>query len=742
MRSPVLALALVGLVFGARQPGWKDHTEYVYRVDGRSLTSLNELADQYSGIFIKAKLHVSPRSDGKLQAWISESQYAQIHSQMPNGWNSEIPESQLNFKQLGLSKKPFQIISQNGLIKSLVVEKDVANWEANVIKSIVSQFQLDLQGKRAVESHATTLPNDEKMEAVFQTMEDTVTGETETNYDIHQLPEYLVDSQPWLVPQQQLQGHGKIYEVLKSKNYTTNRAMPAYQYGFGEVQEGKPTGNRMGDFLTRSALSRVVLTGQLSKYTIQSSQTVNKIIINPTLNGKQRGSAVSSLNMTLVEVKSQTKQPQEMSSPIDIGNLVYTYEHPFASSNKVQRKLQGKDLASGESEEHTPRGKRSLLQSIKKSILGEHTEANSEEQVQYQMRPQMEESPESPLLPYYMGYHGKSIKANSDFDVKETAQRMSREISDDLAEPDQILTQSTLSKYAMLVSLVRLMNQKEIRAVTQQLYKPEQQQQQGSWMTFRDAVSEAGTGPAFLAIEEWISTKKAEKGEAAELVASMANSVRVPTEEYMQKFFSLTQNPEVMSQEQLNETSVLSFTRLLNKVYAKKTESQNQFPASSFRSFYTKDGKDFVKTVVIPYLSQQLDEAVMQADSRKIHVAIRALGSVGDKKVLEAFEPYLEGQKQASQYQRMLMILCLDKLVESNPTTAQAVMYRIYQNVGEVPEVRVAAVYQLMRTNPSAQMLQRMAQSTNVDAQEDVNAAVKSAIESLSQLEAAESQSL
>lgn len=729
----------MGLVFGARQPGFKDNTEYVYRVDGRSLTSLHELSDQYSGIFIKAKLHVSPRSDGKLQAWISESQYAQIHSQLPDGWNSEIPESQLSYKQLGLSKKPFQIISQNGLIKSLVVEKDVSNWEANVIKSILSQFQLDLQGRRAVDSHASTLPSDENMEGVFQTMEDTITGETETNYDIHRLPEYLVESQPWLVPQKQLQAHGKLYEVLKSKNYTTNRALPAYQYGFGEVEEGKPTGNRMGDFLTRSAISRVILTGQLSKYTIQSSQTVNKILINPTLNGKQRGSAVSFLNMTLLEVKTQTK-PQEMSSPIDIGNLVYTYEHPFASSNKVQRKLQGNDLDSGESEETAPRGKPSLFQSIKKSIGG-NAEANSEEQVQYQKRPQMTESPESPLLPFYMGYHGKSIKANSDFDLKETAQRMCREISDDLEQPDQILAQSTLSKYAMLVSLIRLMNQGEIRAVTEQLYKPEQQQQ-GSWMAFRDAVSEAGTGPAFLAIEEWISTKKTEKGEAAELIASMANSVRVPTEEYMQKFFALTQNPEVMRQEHLNETSVLTFTRLLNKVYGKKPESENQFPASTFRSFFTKEGKDFVRTVVIPQLSQQLDEAVRQADSRKMHVAICALGNVGDKKVLEAFEPYLEGRKQASQYQRMLMILSLNKLVDSNPKIAQTVMYRIYQNIAEVPEVRVAAVYQLMRTNPPAQMLQRMAQSTNVDAEEEVNAAVKSAIESLSQLEAAESQSL
>lgn len=47
-----------------------------------------------------------------------------------------------------------------------------------------------------------------------------------------------------------------------------------------------------------------------------------------------------------------------------------------------------------------------------------------------------------------------------------------------------------------------------------------------------------------------------------------------------------------------------------------------------------------------------------------------------------------------------------------------------------------------MRTNPPAEMLQRMAQNTNTDSQEQVNAAVKSAIESASQLNSDESDEL
>ncbi|CAG9759824.1 unnamed protein product [Ceutorhynchus assimilis] len=735
----------MGLAFASSHASWKDNTEYIYRVSGRSLTSLNELTDQYSGILLKAKLHVSTRPDGKLQARISDAQYAQIQSQLPDGWNSEISESQLNYKQLGLTDKPFKILTKEGVIKGLIVEKDVTNWEANVIKSIVSQLQLDIQGNNIIQSPINNLPKNNEMEGVFKSMEETVTGETETLYQIHRLPEYLTQSQPWLVPQQQLNFHGQIYEVIKSKNYSNTEDIPAYYYGFGEIIAGEPTGNRMGQFYTRQSSSRMILTGKVSKYTIQSSQTVDKIIINPTINARQQGSAISALNLTLSEVKSQSQQAQEMSNPVEIGNLVYTYERPFAKSNKVHEKMQGDNLSSESSEEGNESTWKKFRQSAEQMIkkMQQDDSSSSEETMQYQPRPSMTEAPQFPLLPYFMGYHGKSVRTDKDFDPKQIVEKIAREISEDVQQPEKILTQSTLSKYAMLCSLVRTMDKDDIKSLAEKLYTPDKQgAQRVAWAAFRDAVAEAGTGPAFLNIEEWISTKKVERQEAAEIISAMTRAVRVPTEEYMQSFFELIKKPEVRHQEYLNETAWLSFTEMVHKVYVNKHQSNNEYPVNSFRSFYTKEGKTFATSTVIPYLSQKLDEAVSGADSRKVHIFIRCLGNIGHKQILKAFEPYLEGQRQCSQFQRTLMVLSLDKLASSSPITARSVLYRIYQNAAEVSEVRVVAVYQLMRTNPSVEMLQHMAENTNTDQQEEVNAAVKSAIESACELTSGQAQSL
>ncbi|CAG9759825.1 unnamed protein product [Ceutorhynchus assimilis] len=738
----MLFFVLVGLAVASTNPAWKDNTEYVYDVNGRTLTSLHDAADQYSGIFLKAKLHVSPRSDGKLQARISEPMYAQIQSHLPDGWKSEVPESQISYKPLALSQNPFQMTLENGLIKCLTVEKELTNWEANLIKSIVSQFQLDVQGQNAIRSPMNSFPSHGRMDGVFKTMEETITGESETLYDIHPLPEYLLQSKPWLAPQQDLRGNGDVFEVIKTKNFTNSEERPSYHYGFGQAEESEPTSNNMGQFLIRESSSRAILTGKLSRFVIQNSFTVNKIMVNPTLENEQMGSVVSMVNVTLRKVETQRKQPEELSNPIEIGDLVYTYEKPKNNQAhpKLQKQWQEDDSSSEESNEGAwRRFRRSASQLIKK----QSDESSSEEELQQQPKPQMSKAPESPLLPFTMGYHGKSIKQNRDFDLKQNVEKLVKEMSEEVQEPEKILKESTLNKYTMLCNLVRLMDKEEIESVAQKMYTQKQQEdERQAWEIYRDAVAEAGTGPAFSTIQQWIQTKKIQKREAAEVVMSMAQAVRVPTEEYMREFFELVKNHQVKEQQALNESSILAYTNLVHKVYINRNESHNQYPVHAFGSFFTKEGREFVKQTVIPHFAEKLEEAISNADARKIHVYTKALGNIGHKQILEVFEPYLEGDKQCSQFQRFWMVVSLERLVSNEPELSRSVLYKIYQNTAETPEIRVAAVLLIMSTNPPVEMLQRMAQSTNFDRQVQVNAAVKSAIESASNLKSLNSQEL
>lgn len=56
-------------------------------------------------------------------------------------------------------------------------------------------------------------------------------------------------------------------------------------------------------------------------------------------------------------------------------------------------------------------------------------------------------------------------------------------------------------------------------------------------VAFRDAVAQAGTGPALLTLKEMIESKKVKSEEAAQLISILPNSARFPNSEYMNNFF-------------------------------------------------------------------------------------------------------------------------------------------------------------------------------------------------------------
>lgn len=186
---------------------------------------------------------------------------------------------------------------------------------------------------------------------------------------------------------------------------------------------------------------------------------------------------------------------------------------------------------------------------------------------------------------------------------------------------------------------------------------------------------------------------------------------------------------EVQNQRSLNTSAIVSFADLVRQSQVDEETSRNRY------SIHLSGGKSqqhgrVVREKYIPYLQSQLQKAISQGDSIKIQVYIRALGNTAHPQILAVFEPYLEGKKQVSNFQRLAMVASLDEMTSVHPNTARSVLYRIYQNQGDSAEIRVAAVMQLMKTNPPAQMLQRMAEQTNYDHSKQVNAAVKSAIES------------
>lgn len=166
----------------------------------------------------------------------------------------------------------------------------------------------------------------------------------------------------------------------------------------------------------------------------------------------------------------------------------------------------------------------------------------------------------------------------------------------------------------------------------------------------------------------------------------------------------------------------------VNHKYAK-----NFYPVDSYMRMANRNSK-LVKDEVIPYFAELLKESVQKQDAPNTLYAIRALGNIGHSDVLKVFEPYFDGKIRVTNFQRLAMVLALDKCAVVHPKTARTIYTKIYQNKGETHEIRSAAVFALMTTNPSAAQLQRMAEETNYEKNNDVRAAVRSAIESAARL--------
>lgn len=220
-------LLVVGSVIADHHHAWETGNEYHFLMQSRTLTALNELAAQYSGILMKGGLTVQVKSSDTLQAVVSNTQYAPVHEILSECWDSEIVD--LEFQELSLSGKPFEIKLKNGLIRDVLIDQDVPTWEVNLLKSMISQLQIDTQGENMITSRVTQVPF-----GTFKVMEDSVGGKCEVLYDIRSLPE------DELVPLPNLLKDGHYIDITKTKNYTRCEQRMAYNSGIFGKMYGKP----------------------------------------------------------------------------------------------------------------------------------------------------------------------------------------------------------------------------------------------------------------------------------------------------------------------------------------------------------------------------------------------------------------------------------------------------------------------------------------------------------------------
>uniref|UniRef100_A0A224XFX9 Putative vitellogenin 2 n=1 Tax=Panstrongylus lignarius TaxID=156445 RepID=A0A224XFX9_9HEMI len=321
MWSAILYITLVGLA--SAEHGWKNGNLYRYEVRGRTMAGLHQVADQYTGVLVKGKLTVQPKSDDTLNLQVHTFEQAEVHANLSGGWSTFIEDSGVSYKKLPVSDTPFELKLKNGVVDKMYVDKNLPTWEVNVLKAIASQLQVDSEAKNLKKSRVNHVPVEGQTIGVYKTVEDTVTGECETIYDISPLPQYVLQSRPELVPLPNLIANGQVIDIVKTNDYNHCKQRMAYHFGLPGLTNWEAASNHMGSFLSRSSVSRIIVTGTLKSYTIQSSVTTNKIILAPHINNNQKGIVASSMNLTLEAVTSSSGSLQPVPNPRTINNLVY-----------------------------------------------------------------------------------------------------------------------------------------------------------------------------------------------------------------------------------------------------------------------------------------------------------------------------------------------------------------------------------------------------------------------------------
>jgi len=199
------------------------------------LTGLNGLAEQYSGIFMRGKLIIQVKSSDTLQAIVSEMQYASVN-EILSDISDEFPN--IEFRKLSLSEKSFEIKLKRGLIRDLLIDQDVPTWEVNLLKSIVSQLQIDTERENAIASRSTMVPNDNQSFSEFKVMEDSVGGKCEVLYSIStEKKDNLLISLP------HIHKDAQHFVITKTKNYSRCEQRVAYRSGIISKMNWKPGSN-------------------------------------------------------------------------------------------------------------------------------------------------------------------------------------------------------------------------------------------------------------------------------------------------------------------------------------------------------------------------------------------------------------------------------------------------------------------------------------------------------------------
>lgn len=301
----------------------------------------------------------------------------------------------------------------------------------------------------------------------------------------------------------------------------------------------------------------MVLSGDLKRFTVQSSVTTSNIFVKLGEKDSAIGSVDSKVNLTLVEKnkKDGKLMQQELLTDqlVSTGNLVYMYNNPFSKSAEVRprypsisRNSQQIQSSESSSEEARKSVKSALLNdqrdgsssSSSSSSLSSSEEDDFRDATFLQSTPRLNEAPHNPLLPLFIGMEGKNIQTSKEIDAVQQAANLVVQITEGMQDPNVQKPGYTLERFTILQDLLRTMNTDQFTEVENVAFKLSKLKNIAKKVknVLRKTITQIGTGPALEIIKELIKNRSVKGLEAAMIVSRIPKTVRTPTEEYIREF--------------------------------------------------------------------------------------------------------------------------------------------------------------------------------------------------------------
>ena len=314
------------------------------------MTGLPELAADYSGVAMKAKIHVSVLSDSQYALSAKNVQYVSVNqgtktpsdlsrrnsasgAAVSDNWrNIELPQTTpipsewANYLQ---ETTRFRFDRHSGAFESMTVSSEEPEWSINFKKALVALFQTKMaDSQSAIESNK--VESESATESYWKVTEESLDGDCEVMYQQNIVPDYMVKDLHGLLSEESLRvcrANGRYVEIIKTKDVSSCKKYAAFNYykpGRFACNEGNCEG-----MWSRSSTTRYIacdVNGQLKYQTIINDGELFQDLVGYNSEHFLTG---TSQTLRLVEQRSASSGisgSAEPRSPLTLTSLLYTYK--------------------------------------------------------------------------------------------------------------------------------------------------------------------------------------------------------------------------------------------------------------------------------------------------------------------------------------------------------------------------------------------------------------------------------